>query len=71
MWLLFDPRRALIALFTFLFVLALVIHFILLSTERFNWLEGGAAASADTAQVAPLQPSDAVAQITTHQTTTN
>ena len=27
-WLLFDPRRALIALFTFLFVLALLIHFI-------------------------------------------
>jgi light-harvesting complex 1 alpha chain len=40
LWLLFDPRRALIALFTFLFVLALVIHFILLSTDRFNWLEG-------------------------------
>ncbi|MGY6710552.1 MAG: light-harvesting antenna LH1, alpha subunit [Rhizobiaceae bacterium] len=40
MWLLFDPRRTLIALFTFLFVLALVIHFILLSTDRFNWLEG-------------------------------
>jgi light-harvesting complex 1 alpha chain len=39
-WLLFDPRRALIALFTFLFVLALVIHFILLSTDRFNWLKG-------------------------------
>jgi light-harvesting complex 1 alpha chain len=40
LWLLFDPRRALIALFTFLFVLALLIHFILLSTDRFNWLEG-------------------------------
>ncbi len=39
-WLLFDPRRALVALFTFLFVLALIIHFILLSTDRFNWLEG-------------------------------
>ncbi len=39
-WLLFDPRRALVALFTFLFVLAIVIHFILLSTDRFNWLEG-------------------------------
>ena len=39
-WLLFDPRRTLIALFLFLFVLALVIHFILLSTNRFNWLEG-------------------------------
>ena len=42
MWLLFDPRRTLIALFTFLFALALVIHFILLSTSRFNWLEGTA-----------------------------
>ena len=40
LWLLFDPRRALIALSTFLFVLALLIHFILLSTDRFNWIEG-------------------------------
>lgn len=39
-WLLFDPRRTLVALFTFLFALAVVIHFILLSTDRFNWLEG-------------------------------
>ncbi|MBI1386547.1 MAG: light-harvesting protein [Rhizobiales bacterium] len=39
-WLMFDPRRTLVALFTFLFVLALLIHFILLSTDRFNWLEG-------------------------------
>ena len=39
-WLLFDPRRVLIALFTFLFSLAVLIHFILLSTDRFNWLEG-------------------------------
>ena len=39
-WLLFDPRRTLIALATFLLTLALLIHFILLSTDRFNWLEG-------------------------------
>jgi light-harvesting complex 1 alpha chain len=39
-WLIFDPRRSLIALFVFLFALAIVIHFILLSTDRFNWLEG-------------------------------
>ena len=39
-WHLFDPRRALVALFTFLFILALLIHFILLSTNRFNWIEG-------------------------------
>ena len=40
MWLMFDPRRALVALFTFLFVLAILIHFMLLSTDRFNWIEG-------------------------------
>ena len=39
-WLLFDPRRVLVGLFVFLFVLALLIHFILLSTPRFNWIEG-------------------------------
>ena len=39
-WVLFDPRRTLIALFIFLLTLALVIHFILLSTDRFNWLDG-------------------------------
>jgi len=52
-WLLFDPRRILVALGVFLFVLALLIHFILLSTDRFNWLDGphhGAGA----AQMAPL-----------------
>lgn len=40
LWLLFDPRRVLIGLFVFLFTLALLIHFILLSTSRFNWIEG-------------------------------
>lgn len=38
-WLLFDPRRVLVALFTFLTILALLIHFILLGTTRLNWLE--------------------------------
>jgi light-harvesting complex 1 alpha chain len=37
-WKLFDPRRALVALAVFLFTLAILIHFILLSSERFNWL---------------------------------
>lgn len=45
-WLLFDPRRTLIALFTFLFGLAILIHFILLSTNRFNWIEGPKKAAA-------------------------
>ncbi|MCA3248221.1 MAG: light-harvesting protein [Azospirillum sp.] len=39
-WKLFDPRRALVATGVFLFTLAIVIHFILLSTDRFNWIEG-------------------------------
>jgi light-harvesting complex 1 alpha chain len=52
MWLIFDPRRTLVALFTFLFGLALLIHFILLSTDRFNWLDGPRAHAA--AQMAPV-----------------
>lgn len=45
-WLLFDPRRVLVAMFTFLFVLALLIHFMLLSTDKYNWIESGAAGGA-------------------------
>ena len=53
-WLIFDPRRTLVALFTFLFVLALLIHFILLSTDRFNWLDGPRAQNVGvTAAAAP------------------
>jgi light-harvesting complex 1 alpha chain len=53
-WTLFDPRRTLIALFTFLFALALVIHFILLSTDRFNWLEGTSKARTTPAQMSAM-----------------
>ncbi len=53
-WLIFDPRRTLIALFVFLFGLALVIHFILLSTDRFNWLEGNKAARPAVTQNSPV-----------------
>lgn len=49
LWLIFDPRRTLVALAIFLFVLALLIHFILLSTDRFNWIEGPPAAAAPVA----------------------
>jgi light-harvesting complex 1 alpha chain len=57
-WLIFDPRRSLIALFTFLFSLAVLIHFILLSTDRFNWLEGPRAArpKASIAHIVPIVP---------------
>jgi len=61
-WMIFDPRRTLIALFTFLLVLALVIHFILLSTQRYNWIDegrggtaaGGAAAGSVRSDMTPL-----------------
>lgn len=53
-WLLFDPRRSLVALFTFLFVLALLIHFILLSTPRFSWIGDGASAPAAVSQNSSL-----------------
>ncbi|MCG5515287.1 MULTISPECIES: light-harvesting antenna LH1, alpha subunit [Ectothiorhodospira] len=52
-WLLFDPRRALVALFAFLAVLALLIHFILLSTERFNWMH--TASLVDTTEQVAVQ----------------
>jgi len=40
MWMMFDGRRLLMALAVFLFTLAILIHFILLSTDRYNWLDG-------------------------------
>ncbi len=45
-WLLFDPRRVMIAMAVFLFTLAILIHFILLSSERYNWIDGAAGGSA-------------------------
>ncbi len=38
-WLIFDPRRVFVAQGVFLFLLAAMIHLVLLSTDRFNWLE--------------------------------
>jgi len=66
MWMMFDPRRILTALAIFLFTLAILIHFILLSTNRYNWLEAPttmaapavvAAAPAVTADPAVVAPS--------------
>ncbi|QZH75054.1 MAG: light-harvesting protein [Erythrobacter sp.] len=51
-WLIFDPRRALVALFVFLFVLAIVIHFILLSTDTYNWIDGPNSVQGATAAAA-------------------
>ena len=55
-WLIFDPRRALVALFAFLFVLALVIHFILLSTDTYNWLDGPNAAASESMPATEQMP---------------
>jgi light-harvesting complex 1 alpha chain len=56
-WLLYDPRRTMVAMAIFLFTLALVIHFILLSTDRFNWLDGPRPAQTSALeQMSPLPP---------------
>ena len=56
LWLLFDPRRVLIALFTFLFGLALLIHFIVLSTDRYNWIEGAKKTKTAAVVISTLPP---------------
>ncbi|MCZ8312540.1 MAG: light-harvesting antenna LH1, alpha subunit [Magnetospirillum sp.] len=55
-WRLFDPRRALVAQAVFLFTLAIVIHFIVLSTDRFNWIEGPRKSAAATVELSLLPP---------------
>lgn len=56
-WKIFDPRPYLVALWAFNFVLAIVIHFVLLSTERFNWLDAaGTPSVAQTSQAMPGSP---------------
>jgi light-harvesting complex 1 alpha chain len=55
-WQTFNPQRILTALAVFLFTLAILIHFILLSTDRYNWLDGAepkaSAAIAESSQTA-------------------
>lgn len=53
-WRLFDPVRTMVAQGVFLFALAAMIHLILLSTNKFNWLDGAKVAPAKTAQIVPL-----------------
>lgn len=62
-WQIFDPRRTLIALFAFLFVLALLIHFILLSTDRYNWLEEGSVGGMAATEQVDAIPTSAIASI--------
>jgi light-harvesting complex 1 alpha chain len=52
-WLLFDPRRIMIAMTVFLALLAFTIHFIMLSTSRFNWIEGPTAGHSSMSTLPP------------------
>ncbi|UWQ18345.1 light-harvesting antenna LH1, alpha subunit [Jannaschia sp. M317] len=38
-WLVFDPRRVFVAQGVFLFLLAVMIHLVLLSYDGYNWFE--------------------------------
>ncbi len=38
-WLIFDPRRVFVAQGVFLFLLAAMIHLVLLSTPGYNWFD--------------------------------
>jgi light-harvesting complex 1 alpha chain len=53
-WRLYDPLRAMVVQGIFLFGLAAMIHLILLSTDRFNWLDGPKKAPAVAAQNSPM-----------------
>lgn len=52
-WRLYDPLRAMVVQGIFLFGLAAMIHLILLSTNKFNWLDGPRVA-APSAQNSPM-----------------
>jgi len=41
LWLVLDPRTVMIGTAVWLGVLALLIHFLCLGTERFNWIDTG------------------------------
>jgi light-harvesting complex 1 alpha chain len=52
-WRLYDPLRAMVVQGIFLFSLAAMIHLILLSTNKYNWLDGPKAKPVAT-QNAPM-----------------
>ena len=58
-WQTFNPQRILTALAVFLFTLAILIHFILLSTTRYNWLDpdGNAARVSTSDALTPMPAS--------------
>ena len=59
-WMLFDPRRALVAMAIFVFTIILVNHFVMLTSKYAFWLEGPGAVGQAVAMVqhnAPLPAS--------------
>ena len=57
MWQGFDPKRLMVGIFAFMFALSLVIHFILISSPRYNWLDpDGNAAKVTTADALTPMP---------------
>ena len=63
-WRLFDPLRAMVVQGIFLFGIAVMIHLILLSTNKFNWLDGPKKAAVASAN-APMPTAVASLAITT------
>jgi light-harvesting complex 1 alpha chain len=53
-WRLFDPLRTLVAQGIFLFAIAVMIHLILLSTNKFNWMDGPRTAKVAAEQNSPM-----------------
>jgi light-harvesting complex 1 alpha chain len=49
-WLIFDPRRVFVAQGVFLFLLAALIHLVLLSNENINWFQKINAPAAEAAE---------------------
>jgi light-harvesting complex 1 alpha chain len=62
-WRLFDPLRAMVIQGAFLFAIAAMIHLILLSTNKFNWLDGPKKATVASAN-APMPVAVASAELT-------
>ena len=57
LWQGFDPRRLMVGIYAFMFALSLVIHFILLSSNRYNWLDpDGNASKVSTADALTPMP---------------
>ncbi len=52
-WLIFDPRRVFVAQGVFLFLLAAMIHLVLLSTPGYKWIQEAGAKHAPAEAAAP------------------